>query len=238
MPLQSDLMNTQRTIMLIVFGAIFLFGGVAVGLMLWLGLQIGSLVAGSGIVLLVVAYLLIVRPWHLRWGASKAEAIAAMPGDDLVPGATVSTRAITIGGTPAEVWPWVVQIGFGRAGWYSYDWIDNDGEPSASHIVADLQLLAVGDQIEIIPEMGPNVVTIEPERTLVAAADDRTSSWCLQLVPEGSSTRLISRWRNHFKVTLASALMIALTDPGSFIMEQKMLRTIRDRVEQQEEATV
>jgi hypothetical protein len=111
------------------------------------------------------------------------------------------------------------------------DGIDNDGEPSANRIVPELQDLAIGDRIEIVPGMGPDVVAIDPPRTLLCAAGDGTSIWCLQVVPDGATTRLIIRWRNHFEVTPATAFIVALTDPGAFVMEQKMLRTIRDRVE-------
>jgi hypothetical protein len=78
-----------------------------------------------------------------------------MPGDDLIADAASSTRAITIAAPPQQVWPWLVQLGYGRAGWYSYDWIDNDGQPSAGHIIPELQQLQVGDQILMAPGHGP-----------------------------------------------------------------------------------
>jgi hypothetical protein len=64
-------------------------------------------------------------------GATDQEVRRAMPGDQLIPDAASTTRAITITAPPEQVWPWLVQLGYGRAGWYSYDWIDNDGHPSA-----------------------------------------------------------------------------------------------------------
>jgi hypothetical protein len=68
------------------------------------------------------------RWWHLRWGATPAEARAGMPGDDLVPVSHfTATRAITIKAQPGEVWPWLTQVGYGRAGFYSYDLLDNLG---------------------------------------------------------------------------------------------------------------
>jgi hypothetical protein len=224
--------NTQRTIMLIVLAVMLAGIGAAALMVWWLGWLIGIVAALGAVLLLLILYLLVIRPWHLRWGSTDAEVARAMPGDDLVPDASVSSRAITIRGEPDEIWPWLLQLGWGRGGWYSYDWIDNDGEPSADRIVPELQDLKVGDEILMMPGMGPRVVSMDPNRALVSAADDGTTSWCLGLYPiEGGGTRLVSRWRIDFEVTPASAFFIALSEPGAFIMEQKMLRVIRDRVE-------
>lgn len=226
-------MHTQRNIMLIVLSVMLVGVAAAAGVIWWLGWVVGALVLLAVVMLLIGLYIGVIRPWHVRWGATDDEVAHVMPGDDLVPKAVVTTRAITIDAEPRDVWPWLVQIGFGRAGWYSYDWIDNDGQPSADRIVPEYQNLQIGDQIEIVPGMGPNVVTIDPAQAIVSAADDRSSGWCLGLYPiEGGGTRLISRWRNNWEVTPATAFIIALTDPGAFIMEQKMLRVIRDRVRQ------
>ncbi len=131
------------------------------------------------------------------------------------------------------MWPWLVQLGFGKAGWYSYDWIDNDFHPSAGKIMPQHQNLAIGDQILMMPEMGFTVTSIDPGRSIVSMLEDGTTSWSLGLYQEnGGGTRLVSRWRNKWgKITPASAFFVALTDPGTFIMEQKMLRGIRDRAE-------
>ena len=73
----------------------------------------------------IAAYGVAVRPWHLRWGATEDEVRRPLPGDALVTTPLVAaTRAITIAAPPEEVWPWLVQQGYGRAGWYSY-WVDN-----------------------------------------------------------------------------------------------------------------
>lgn len=131
----------------------------------------------------VGGYVLALRPRMLTWGATDAEVEQRLPGDDLVTGAKMeATHAITIGATAAEVWPWLVQIGYQRAGWYSYDWIhrlmgiagsvdDGSGQPSehrsAERIIPSLQDLKVGDVVEIAPDMGYDVVEIESERALV-----------------------------------------------------------------------
>src|SRR5215831_18016805 len=81
---------------------------------------------GLTVVAVAVAYVFLVKPWHTRWGANDAEVTGSLPGDDLVSKPKIlATHAITIQGSAAEVWPWLVQIGQGRAGFYSYEWIEN-----------------------------------------------------------------------------------------------------------------
>jgi len=76
----------------------------------------------------VVAYARWLRPWQLTWGATPGEVSRSLPGDDLVPRPTFNaTRAISIAAPAVEIWPWLVQVGLTRAGWYSYDLLDNLG---------------------------------------------------------------------------------------------------------------
>ena len=113
-----------------------------------------------------------VRPWWHRWGVVPAEASRALPGDEVVPTAPVGdTRGITIDAPAADVWPWLVQMGFGRAGWYSYDALDMKGS-SADRILPDLQALAVGDVVPTHPGGGFEVRVLEPGRALVLYLDD------------------------------------------------------------------
>jgi hypothetical protein len=85
------------------------------------------------------------RPWHLQWGATLNEVSAPLPGDNLQQHAHYrSTRAITIEAPPAAVWPWLVQVGCGRAGFYSNDLLDNLARPSATAVLPSLQHLEVG----------------------------------------------------------------------------------------------
>jgi len=223
--------RTQLMIMLIV-SAVFLSAvALFIGLVLWLG-WLGGVAVGLGIVVVVVAvYVWVVKPWHMRWGATDAEVAQPMPGDELIPGAGQATRAITIKAAPENVWPWLVQLGYGKAGWYSYDWIDNDFQSSAARIIPDYQDLAVGDKILMMPEMGFVVESIDEPKSIVSILEDGSTSWCLALYPEGAASRLVSRWRPKFEQTPATFFMTVLAEPGTFIMEQKMLRTIRDRVE-------
>src|SRR4051794_5470718 len=87
--------------------------------------HIGRWIA-AGALGIVPLYMLAIRPWHLRWGASDKEVQRPMPGDDICMNPHLdSTRAVTVHATAEEIWPWIVQLGRGRGGWYSYDFIDN-----------------------------------------------------------------------------------------------------------------
>lgn len=192
----------------------------------------------GGAALVLMGYVKALRPWHSRWGATDDEVARSMPGDGIIPMAASTTRALTIDRAPHDVWPWVVQIGYGRAGWYSYDWIDNDGKPSADRIVPALQQLAPGDTIEMLPGFGPRVVEVVPGRYFVAG-DAEMGTWCFAIHPTEEGSRLISRWRVDWTPRGVGARFFTLfADPGAFIMERKMLRGIKRRVEATQHAAV
>lgn len=227
-------MRTQLMIALTVITVLLGAVAVLVGLVWWLGWLGGGAVWLALLAVIVGLYLSVIKPWHLRWGATDAEVARSMPGDELIPDAKSATRAITIDASAEQIWPWLIQLGFGKAGWYSYDWIDNDFQPSAHRIIPEYQNLVVGDKILMMPTMGFVVEAIDAPRSMVSVLEDGSTSWCLGLYPiEGGGTRLVSRWRPKFEMTPATFVMSALAEPGTFIMEQKMLRSIRDRVEAQ-----
>ncbi len=227
-------MRTKLMITLIVSTILLAALAGLVAMVWWLGWSSGVVVAFGLAGAVVALYRWVIRPWHLRWGATDIEVARGMPGDDLIPDAQSATRAITINGAAEQIWPWLLQLGFGKAGWYSYDWIDNDFNPSADRVIPEHQDLKVGDKILMMETMGFVVHTIDMPRAIVSALEDGSTSWCLGLYPmEDGGTRLVSRWRPKFEMTPATFLMTALAEPGTFIMEQKMLRTIRDRVEAQ-----
>lgn len=194
--------------------------------------------AGRAAVLLALGYLLGYRPWQLRWGASAVEAAQRLPGDDLVPGAPwTATRAVTIDAEPEDVWPWLVQMGAGeRAGWYSYDRVDNGGVPSARHIRPELQDLAVGDTMAFTAGSAAafTVVSLEPARSLVLANLEPAGTVSAALVLHAAGPgrcRLVHRVRFRVGPTPVAVAWAALMDAGDFVMSRRMLLGVKERAE-------
>jgi hypothetical protein len=118
-----------------------------------------------------IAYQRVVRPWWRTWGVDERDVMRPLPGDDLVKGArTIDTRSIEIYAPPSDVWPWLVQMGYGRVGWYSFDAIDMSGG-SSRRIVPEWQSLEVGDLVPTHPGGGFEVRFIEPGEALVLYSD-------------------------------------------------------------------
>lgn len=209
----------------------------------------------AGLVVLLVVYIAAVRPWLLHWGATPGEVCRSLPSDDIVPRPlSVSTRAITINAPAAEVWPWIAQIGCGRAGWYSYDLLDNGGVPSASRILPEYQDVKVGDAVPAVPDKSFNfrVVAVQPGEYLTLGGAFNpfggqesldpndpanrvyfNADWTFYVEPTGpATTRLIVRFKVDAKPRLLGvASVYPVLEPLSFIMEQKMLRGIKERAE-------
>jgi hypothetical protein len=216
-------------------------------------LSVAAAAAGAA----AAAYVLVVRPWHLRWGASADEARQPLPGDELVPRPRMeTTRAVTIAAPAGRVWAWLVQLGTGRAGWYSYDALENLmglRVRSASGIVPEFQQLAVGDVIPAAPApyVGFRVRRVEPPRTLVtsAALDLSTGrrldpggphagrrldgSWAFVLQRRDESRcRLLARLRADYAPGPLNDLAVrAVLEPLHFLMERRMLQGIKRRAE-------
>jgi hypothetical protein len=203
-----------------------------------------------------LGYVFLIRPWHLRWGARDEELDFEFPGDDLVPNPQLSaTHAISIQAPPESVWPWLVQIGQGRAGFYSYDWIENSmglDIHSASGLLPEHQTLEVGDLIPLSPDgMGIPVAHLDPHKALILHGDTRAPgegqppvlrpgdflsvSWGFYLFDDGQGgTRLIERFRADWNQDPLNFLFYRVfLEPGSFIMERKMLLGIKARAEAQ-----
>jgi hypothetical protein len=148
----------------------------------------------------------------------------------------VATRAIGIEAPPSAIWPWLVQMGPGRAGAYTYDWIENLfglNMHSAEQIHAEWQNLKVGDVLRSREDRpGMRVEILDPERTLSNRSEAGDWVWTFVLVPEDGTTRLISRNRIVLKVAAAGQRLGSLVmEPGSLIMERKMLLGIKRRAE-------
>jgi hypothetical protein len=184
------------------------------------------------------AYVLFFRRWCLTWGARDDEVAAKLPGDELLPDAgLVTTRAITIDAPPEGIWPWLVQMGSGRGGAYTYDWIENLlglDMHSADEILPQYQHIAMGDELPMgSGRPGMTVAVLDPPRTLAVRIADQNWVWIFALVPDGGSTRLISRNRIATSaLSRASRLFYMLfMEPGSLVMERKMLLGIKQRTE-------
>jgi hypothetical protein len=185
-------------------------------------------------------YRRVLRRRVLTWGATAAEEARRLPGDELLEGADiVATRGITVEAPPSAVWPWLVQMGPGRAGAYTYDWIENLfglNMHSADRIVPEWQRLTVGDVLRSRPERpGMRVEILEPGRILSTRSEAGDWVWTFALVPDGKSTRLLSRNRIAMKGASAGQwLGMLVMKPGSLVMERKMLHGIKERSERLE----
>jgi hypothetical protein len=208
----------------------------------------------SAIAAAIATYIIVLRPRHLRWGATDEEVDHALPGDELVPNPQLkATHAITVKAPPNKVWPWLVQLGQGRGGFYSYDWIENMmglDIHTADRILAEHQTLAVGDLIPLSADgFGIPVAVVEPKRALVLHGDTRRPgssvppvlkpsdyfavSWGFYLLeqPDGS-TRLVERWQAEWNPAFHNNVFYRVfLEPGAFIMERKMLLGIKERAE-------
>jgi hypothetical protein len=196
---------------------------------------IGTAIAGTAGLL---AYKFVVQPWHLHWGATDEEIKQKMPGDELIEKPDyVSTRAVTIEAKPEEVYPWLIQIGQGRGGAYSYDWIENMlglDIHSVNEIVPELQDLKVGDTIPLEPNgTGLEVKILGKNKTMTLAYPDGGWTWDFGLYPlSENETRLVSRNRFFLEeASLGFRFYLKLIEPGAFVMERKMLLGIKDRAE-------
>jgi hypothetical protein len=188
-------------------------------------------------------YAKLVRPWHLRWGATLEEACRPLPGDDLVAQpAMAATHAITIQAAVDQVWPWLAQIGQGRGGFYSYDWLENRfgmDIHNVERIQPELQNPKVGDLIPFWKGIGIPIVQIEPPALLVLAGSfapgqPTGGSWTFKLeAPEPQTTRLIVRARvAGFEPGWLSVILYRFfLEPAHFIMERGMLLGIKTRAE-------
>ena len=178
------------------------------------------------------------RPWCLTWGATGGEAALVLPGDELLAEPDlITTRAVAVDAPPSAIWPWLVQMGPGRGGAYTYDWIENLfglGMHSADEVLPQYQDLKTGDAWRL-GRGGPvlRVAVLEPQRSMVVRSDDGSWVWAFALIPAGQGTRLISR--NRIATPGFSRLMRAFytyaMEPGSLIMERKMLLGIKQRAE-------
>ncbi len=194
------------------------------------------------------AYWVLLRPRLLAWGATPHERAATLPGDELVPGADlVATRAVSIAAPMHDVWPWLAQMGQGRGGLYSYDWLENlvgCQITSATVLVEQWQQPSVGDEFRLHPDVALQVAVVDPPRALVvrgavsATGRDAVTdpdmpydfTWAFVVLPEEHHVRLVVRERYRYLAPWARPL-VEIVSVASFVMTERMLRGIRDRAE-------
>ena len=190
----------------------------------------GAIVFCIAVVLLIFVY----RPWAINWGASDDEINRSMPGDEMVQNPTFNaTRVVTIKAQPEEIWPWIVQYGYKRAGMYCYDWFDNDGVPSAERIVPEYQNLKVGDLIPLSAVMYVKVTELDPNRSMLWVFPEGSgpwtnSTWAWELYREDAQhTRLLTRLR----VRTDNAISRIMLDFFEIVMMRKSMLGIKQRAE-------
>lgn len=208
-----------------------------------------SLIAAAA----VAAYAVVVRPRMLRAGATDAEVNEPYPGANLVPGSRRgATMAATINASPREVWPWLVQMGHDRAGWYSWDRLDNFGQASADRIHPEWQAIAVGDHLGSTPggTQWFEVAAVEPLRFLAlrASFDLRgrpiahtsvrpraytDSVWCFLLdeLPDNRSRLVVSGYGCARPRPLGAIIDFLLWEPAHWVMQDRQFTNLKRRTE-------
>lgn len=199
-----------------------------------------ALIGAAALVVFLALYIALVRPWHMHWGATAAEINRAMPGDTLVPDPLeVTTRAITINAWPAHIWPWLAQMGKGRGGLYSYDWLDRVfgvlDAPSSDTLIPRFQSIKPGDTIPVGGSPGWPVAVAKPNELLLLDVHQAGAhvTWAFALEPiSPTQTRLIMRVRSRLPRSWRLPLLVAVLDPAEFLMVRRQLIGLRERAEQ------
>ena len=168
------------------------------------------------------------------WGATSAEIDSPVVGDHLCLNASlIATRSITINAPPADVFPWIRQMGFGRAGWYSYDWIDNLGRKSATTIREEWQSVESGDKVPSGPIAFTATIVDAPRhfvleiKSLGKKAPRLHFTLAYELRDDPQGTRLVTRIRSHVNFPLGFLFEKLLLGPGDGIMLRRQLLNIR-----------
>lgn len=218
--------------------------------------QIRDIVVGGAAALATLLAAPVLRRWYNRWGATDEELAQPLPGDELVRHSKLGyTRAITVDAPPDDVWPWLVQIGQGRGGFYSYDGLENligCDIRSTARILPEHQQLGIGDIIRSGPDKYPCWVVMDidaPRRLILQGAgtpgeveipdivDDvpdrgyaaSTWQWVLEPIDDGERTRLVVRQRSTYSPS--QTVLWHIVEPLNFVMERRMLNGIKTRTE-------
>jgi hypothetical protein len=212
-------------------------------------------IVAAVLVVFLVVYVVVLRPWHLHWGTTVAENTEILPGDDLVAAAVGQvTRAVTVDAPPEKIWPWIMQIGQDRSGFYSYTPLENmigADMPKVHTLRADWKPRTVGEtvwfatpkrfegqgkMIAAIVDAPRAFVMMMPAdwEKLSSGGQGNGGSWGFVLMPiDAGHTRLIARLRSGPPPNLRARLAGSLFwEPAHFVMERRMLLTIKRLAEE------
>lgn len=207
----------------------------------------------GAVMTLVAGYALVVRPRMLRWGATDDEVRGPYPGADLIPGGVRSaTMAVTIDAPPSRVWSWLVQMGADRAGWYSWDRLDNWGQSSAWRIHPEWQDIAVGDRLAATPDGRQwwEVAALDPGwflglrmsldlrgRPFDPIGDppphhtDSLWGFLLREMPDGRTRLVVSGYWRLSPAWLRGPMSVAVLEPSHWVMQTRQFTNLRRRIE-------
>ena len=180
------------------------------------------------------AYLRWIRPWEMHWGATEEEIARPLPYDEVFPDPTWNaTRAVTVEAPPEQIWPFLIQIGWGRAGWYGYDWVDNGGKPSTWEILPEHQHLEVGKNFPMSPWTAVYCKAFEEPRWMLWRGSDTSGTWLWYLDPiDARRTRLITRMRDAYRWTNPVILpQQIITELGDLPFMRKCMLGVKARAE-------
>jgi len=198
-------------------------------------MQPSTIMIGISLIVLVFLYLVFFRPWQLRWGATDAEVKRSMPGDEIVSKPSFNaTRAVTIHAPAHNIYPWIVQMGVTRAGWYSYDLLDNLGRRSAESLLPEHQNIQIGDLIPISPDgkQGMWVKYFRKNKWMLWWDKKGDTTWIWEIHPEGENQfRLITRIRVKYRLFSSAVLFNLLTEFFDILMMRKSMLGIKRRAE-------
>lgn len=198
-------------------------------------MQTFTFVIASILIVLVPVYLALLRPWQLRWGARDNEIKRSMPGDEIVRKPSFNaTRAVTIDAPAEYIYPWIVQMGVTRAGWYSYDLLDNLARPSAENILPEHQNLQVGDVIAMSPDgkQGMRVKDFSKNKWMLWWDNIGDSSWVWEIYSEGENhSRLVTRVRVKYRWFSPAILFHLIIEFFDILMMRKCMLGIKRRAE-------
>ena len=171
------------------------------------------------------------------WGATTEEIHGSVVGDNLCRDATlIATRSITISAPPKDVFPWIRQMGFGRAGWYSYDWIDNLGRKSAAKVHEEWQSVESGDKVPSGPISFTAAIVDAPRhfvleiKSLGKKSPKLHFTLAYELREDPQGTRLVTRMRSHVSLPFGSLFERFILGPGDGIMLRRQLLNINKHV--------